>query len=39
VLPKRWQAKLADWRGVYYIFGTSDGKGYVGSAYLGAGAE
>ena len=33
VLPKRWQAKLSEWRGIYYIFDTSDGKGYVGSAY------
>jgi hypothetical protein len=33
VLPKRWQAKLAEWRGIYYIFDTSDAKGYVGSAY------
>jgi len=24
---------LSQWRGVYYIFDTSDGKGYVGSAY------
>jgi hypothetical protein len=31
-LPKRWQAKLAEWRGIYYIFDTSAGKGYVGSA-------
>jgi hypothetical protein len=33
ILSKRWQAKLAEWRGIYYIFDTSDGKGYVGSAY------
>jgi GIY-YIG catalytic domain len=33
VLPKRWQAKLAEWRGIYYIFDMSAGKGYVGSAY------
>lgn len=33
VLPKRWQTKLSEWRGIYYIFDTSDGKGYVGSAY------
>ncbi len=33
VLPKRWQAKLAEWRGIYFIFDRSDGKGYVGSAY------
>jgi hypothetical protein len=33
ILPKRWQAKLSEWRGIYHIFDTSDGKGYVGSAY------
>ena len=33
VLPTRWKSALAQWRGVYYIFDTSDGKGYVGSAY------
>jgi hypothetical protein len=33
ILPKRWQAKLAEWRGIYYIFDRSNGKGYVGSAY------
>jgi len=33
VLPKRWKSKLSEWRGIYYIFDTSDGKGYVGSAY------
>lgn len=33
VLTKRWQAKLAEWRGVYYIFDELDAKGYVGSAY------
>jgi GIY-YIG catalytic domain len=33
ILPKRWQAKLAEWRGIYYIFDASDRKGYVGSAY------
>jgi hypothetical protein len=33
VLPQRWRAALAQWRGIYYIFDTSDGKGYVGSAY------
>lgn len=32
-LPKRWQSRLAEWRGIYYIFDTSDGKGYVGAAY------
>ena len=33
VLPNRWKAALSQWRGIYYIFDTSDGKGYVGSAY------
>jgi len=33
VLPASWKSKLSEWRGVYYIFDTSDGKGYVGSAY------
>lgn len=33
VLPKRWKSALSQWRGIYYIFDTSDGKGYVGSAY------
>ena len=33
VLSTRWKSRLAEWRGIYYIFDTSDGKGYVGSAY------
>jgi hypothetical protein len=33
VLPTPWKAKLREWRGIYYIFDTLDGKGYVGSAY------
>jgi hypothetical protein len=33
VLPTRWKSTLSQWRGVYYIFDISDGKGYVGSAY------
>jgi hypothetical protein len=33
ILPTRLKSKLREWRGVYYIFDTSDGKGYVGSAY------
>jgi hypothetical protein len=32
-LPKRLKAVLAEWRAIYYIFDTSDRKGYVGSAY------
>jgi hypothetical protein len=31
-LPKPWEAALSQWRGVYFIFDKSDGKGYVGSA-------
>ena len=33
ILPVRWRSALSQWRGIYYIFDTSDGKGYVGSAY------
>jgi hypothetical protein len=33
VLPMRWKAALSQWRGIYYIFDASDGKGYIGSAY------
>jgi hypothetical protein len=33
VLPVRWKTAISQWRGIYYIFDTSDGKGYVGSAY------
>jgi hypothetical protein len=33
VLPTRWKSALSHWRGIYYIFDVSDGKGYVGSAY------
>jgi hypothetical protein len=33
VLPSKWKAALSQWRGVYFIFDESDGKGYVGSAY------
>jgi hypothetical protein len=33
ILPATWRAKLGEWRGVYFILDTSDGKGYVGSAY------
>lgn len=34
-LPVRWRAELSLWRGIYFIFDRSDGKGYVGSAYGG----
>lgn len=33
VIPKSWQDQLRQWRGVYFIMDSSDGKGYVGSAY------
>ncbi|MBL8050868.1 MAG: GIY-YIG nuclease family protein [Anaerolineales bacterium] len=33
VLPTHWKSILSQWRGIYYIFDTSNGKGYVGSAY------
>jgi hypothetical protein len=33
VLPTRWKLAFSQWRGIYYIIDTSDGKGYVGSAY------
>jgi len=32
-LPSRLKADLSQWRGIYYIFDETDGKGYVGSAY------
>ena len=33
VLPSKWRVALTHWRGIYFIFDESDGKGYVGSAY------
>ena len=33
ILPMTLKSALSQWRGIYYIFDTSDGKGYVGSAY------
>jgi hypothetical protein len=33
VLPARWKTVFGQWRGIYYIHDTSDGKAYVGSAY------
>jgi len=33
ILPSRWREILSQWRGIYYIFDSSDCKGYVGSAY------
>lgn len=34
-LPARWRSVLSQWRGIYYIHDTADGKCYVGSAYGG----
>ena len=34
-LPISWRAALAQWRGVYFILDTSDGRAYIGSAYGG----
>ncbi|MBK8457967.1 MAG: GIY-YIG nuclease family protein [Phyllobacteriaceae bacterium] len=33
ILPSYWKAILSQWRGVYLIFDSHDGKSYVGSAY------
>ena len=33
ILPTEWKSALSHWRAIYFIFDTSDGKGYVGSAY------
>lgn len=33
ILPASWRMALSHWRGIYYIFDTTDSKGYVGSAY------
>lgn len=30
-LPSAWRAALSQWRGIYYIFDASAGRGYVGS--------
>lgn len=32
VMPEKWKEEIKRWRGVYFIFDESDGKGYVGSA-------
>lgn len=32
-LPQSWRVALSHWRGIYFIYDSSDGKGYVGSAY------
>lgn len=33
ILPQSWLARLRNWRGVYLIRDSSDGRLYVGSAY------
>lgn len=33
LLPASWKARLAEWRGIYFIFDTARQQGYVGSAY------
>jgi len=33
LIPSSWKVKLSQWRGIYLIFDTTDGLGYVGSAY------
>jgi hypothetical protein len=32
-IPTPWKHELRQWRGIYFIFETALGKGYVGSAY------
>lgn len=32
-LPKRWRDRLKEWRAIYLVHDTTDGKNYVGSAY------
>lgn len=33
VIPESWRAAFSQWRGIYFIYDESDGRGYVGSAY------
>lgn len=33
LLPASWKARLAEWRGVYFVFDTQVRLGYVGAAY------
>jgi hypothetical protein len=33
VLPSKWRETLRQWRGLYYISDSLNGKGYIGSAY------
>lgn len=32
-LPRSWEASLSHWRGIYFIYDSRRGAGYVGSAY------
>lgn len=32
-LPPSWRARLAEWRGIYFIFDTATKQAYVGAAY------
>jgi hypothetical protein len=33
VIPGSWRMALSHWRGIYYIYDQTVGKGYIGSAY------
>jgi hypothetical protein len=33
LLPASWKARLAEWRGIYFVFDSQARLGYVGSAY------
>lgn len=33
VMPAAWRNALSHWRGVYFVFDQSSGRGYIGSAY------
>lgn len=33
IMPSAYRDALRQWRGIYYIFDVTDGKGYVGAAY------
>ena len=32
-LPRSWEDRMSQWRGIYFIYDTARKKGYVGSAY------
>lgn len=32
-LPRSWEERMSQWRGIYFIYDTASKKGYVGSAY------